>query len=168
MSIDPASARPPSEGGLPSDGENGHTNGTSTPQLTVDSATSSGTGTPIGFQRFPHNKHLDHVVRTPGRQPSPQPLHLGLPGQHRVLHEEGSGYISAKFEGKQEQMEQGKISSQSIHIHNALLILETMQSWIVWRRKASSPAISLFPRLPGSITCWESTTCTFRLSLSSP
>ena len=110
MSIDPGSARPPSEGGLPSPaGGNGHANGLSTPQLLVGVSGSSGTGTPIGFQRFPHNKHLDHVIRTPGRQPSPQPVHLGLPGHHRVLSEEGSGYISAKFEGKQEQMEKGKL-----------------------------------------------------------
>jgi glutamate dehydrogenase len=102
MSIDPTSSRPPSEGGL-----NGHATGLSTPQLVVGTP-SSGTGTPIGFQRYPHNKHLDHVIRTPGRNPSPQPVHLGLPGQHRVLTEEGSGYISAKFEGKQEQMEKGK------------------------------------------------------------
>ncbi|KAH8704732.1 putative NAD dependent glutamate dehydrogenase [Talaromyces proteolyticus] len=102
-SIDPGSVRPPSEG-LPSPAVGAHTNGLSTPQYVVDS--SSGTGTPIGFQRFPHNKHLDNVARSPGRHPSPQPTHLGLPGHHKVLSEEGTGYIAAKFEGKQKQMEE--------------------------------------------------------------
>ena len=58
-----------------------------------------------------HNKILEHVVRTPGRQPSPQPTHLSVPGssQHRVLHEEGSGYVAPKFEGKELQMDQGML-----------------------------------------------------------
>ena len=57
-----------------------------------------------------HNKILEQVVRTPGRQPSPQPTHLSVPGpgQPRVLHEEGSGYVAPKFEGKDLQMEQGR------------------------------------------------------------
>ena len=61
----------------------------------------------------PRNKLLDHVVRTPGRQPSPQPTHLSVPGPgpHRILHEEGSGYVAPKFEGKELQMEQGKFCS---------------------------------------------------------
>ncbi|EEQ31789.1 NAD-dependent glutamate dehydrogenase [Microsporum canis] len=64
----------------------------------------SGSGTPTGFQR-PLNKQLDNVVRTPGRQPSPQPTHLGIPGgTHRVLAEQGPGYVAAKFEGKEAQM----------------------------------------------------------------
>lgn len=56
-----------------------------------------------------HNKILEQVVRTPGRQPSPQPTHLGVPGSshHRVLHEEGSGYVAPKFEGKDKQMDEG-------------------------------------------------------------
>ena len=56
-----------------------------------------------------HNKVLEQVVRTPGRQPSPQPTHLSVPGssQHKVLHEEGSGYVAPKFEGKELQMDQG-------------------------------------------------------------
>lgn len=43
------------------------------------------------------------------RQPSPQPTHLGIPGanHHRVLSEGDPGYVAAKFEGKQKQMEQG-------------------------------------------------------------
>lgn len=56
-----------------------------------------------------HNKILEQAIRTPGRQPSPQPTHLSVPGssQHKVLHEEGSGYVAPKFEGKELQMDQG-------------------------------------------------------------
>jgi hypothetical protein len=56
-----------------------------------------------------HNKLLEQVIRTPGRQPSPQPTHLSIPGpnQHRLLHEEGPGYVAPKFEGKEQQMEEG-------------------------------------------------------------
>nr|POE48002.1 nad-specific glutamate dehydrogenase [Quercus suber] len=57
----------------------------------------------------PHNKLLERVVRTPGRQPSPQPTHLnvpGTPGQHYALADAGSGYVAPKFEGKVQQMEQ--------------------------------------------------------------
>lgn len=56
----------------------------------------------------PHNKLLDHVAMTPGRQPSPQPTHLSVPGSipHRVVHDRGSGYVAPKFEGKEHQMEQ--------------------------------------------------------------
>jgi len=34
---------------------------------------------------------------------------LSVPGssQHKVLHEEGSGYVAPKFEGKELQMDQG-------------------------------------------------------------
>ena len=58
-----------------------------------------------------HNKPLEQVIRTPGRQPSPQPTHLSVPGpsQHRILHEEGSGYVAPKFEGKETQMDQGQL-----------------------------------------------------------
>lgn len=60
-----------------------------------------------------HNKILEQVIRTPGRLPSPQPTHMSIPGPspHRVLHEEGSGYVAPKFEGKELQMDQG-ISTQ--------------------------------------------------------
>ncbi|KAI9738811.1 MAG: NAD-dependent glutamate dehydrogenase [Cirrosporium novae-zelandiae] len=55
----------------------------------------------------PRNKFLDHVVRTPGRQPSPQPTHLGVAGNlARIPSEEGSGYVAPVFEGKEQQMEQ--------------------------------------------------------------
>lgn len=68
----------------------------------------SGTGTPMGFQRYPHNKNLDAAL---AQSPMPSPTHLGAPGTsspHRVLSEEDPGYIAAKFEGKQKQMEQGE------------------------------------------------------------
>ncbi|KYG44899.1 hypothetical protein M433DRAFT_155085 [Acidomyces richmondensis BFW] len=58
----------------------------------------------------PQNKLLEKVVRTPGRQPSPQPTHLSVPAAgplpHRVLHETGSGYVAPKFEGKEQQMQE--------------------------------------------------------------
>ena len=59
-----------------------------------------------------HNKLLEQVIRTPGRQPSPQPTHLSVPGpaQPRVLHEEGSGYVAPTFEGKDLQMDQGNLT----------------------------------------------------------
>ena len=78
----------------------------------LSSPSVSGSGTPTGSHPHasaPINKHLDSVIRTPGRQPSPQPTHLGIPGgTHRVLSEEGPGYVAAKFEGKPKQMETGK------------------------------------------------------------
>lgn len=55
------------------------------------------------------NKQLDKVIRTPGRQPSPQPTHLSVPGsvqKSHVLQETGSGYVAPKFEGKAQQMEE--------------------------------------------------------------
>lgn len=62
------------------------------------------TGGPNGV----HSKLLDQVIRTPGRQPSPQPTHLSVPSaSHRVLHEEGPGYVAPIFEGKEQQMDQG-------------------------------------------------------------
>ncbi|KAI9789059.1 MAG: glutamate dehydrogenase (NADP(+)) gdh1 [Peltula sp. TS41687] len=55
-----------------------------------------------------HNKAFDQVIRTPGRQPSPQPVHLSVPNgfPHRVLHDQSPGYVAPKFEGKEKQMEQ--------------------------------------------------------------
>ena len=57
-----------------------------------------------------HNKLLDQAIRTPGRQPSPQPTHLSVPGanQHRVIQDVGSGYVAPKFEGREQQKEEGK------------------------------------------------------------
>ncbi|KAJ5627562.1 Glutamate dehydrogenase NAD-dependent [Penicillium herquei] len=97
---------------IPTTPQSEASNGTSLPsrplpKLFASQDGSSGTGTPLGFQRYPHNKHLDHVVGSALRQPSPQPVHLGVPGTpHRVLSEEDPGYIAATFEGKQKQMEQ--------------------------------------------------------------
>jgi hypothetical protein len=53
------------------------------------------------------NKLLEQVIRTPGRMPSPQPVHLNVPGipHSRVLQEDGPGYVAPKFEGKEQQME---------------------------------------------------------------
>ncbi|PYH90666.1 NAD-specific glutamate dehydrogenase [Aspergillus ellipticus CBS 707.79] len=93
----------------------GHLNGNDTlpmrpvPKLYASNDSSqSGAGTPIGFQRHPHNKILDNVAGSSVRQPSPQPTHLGIPGggQHRILSEEDPGYVAAKFEGKENQMEE--------------------------------------------------------------
>jgi glutamate dehydrogenase len=69
----------------------------------------------------PHHKLLDTVVRTPGRQPSPQPTLLGMPGSthsnnSRVLYEEGPGYVAPKFEGKEHQKEEGKYPRDLVRI----------------------------------------------------
>lgn len=57
-----------------------------------------------------HNKLLEQVIRTPGRKPSPLPTHLSIPGpsNYRVLREEGPGYVAPRFEGKEQQMEEGR------------------------------------------------------------
>ena len=59
------------------------------------------------------HKLLDQVIRAPGREPSPQPTLLSVPGAShsnlsisRILSEKGSGYVAPKFEGKKEQMEE--------------------------------------------------------------
>ncbi|KAI1625242.1 NAD-specific glutamate dehydrogenase [Exophiala viscosa] len=60
------------------------------------------------------HKLLEQNVRTPGRQPSPQPTLLGVPGAsssnlslHRTLSaDHGPGYVAPKFEGKKAQMEE--------------------------------------------------------------
>lgn len=64
----------------------------------------------------PQNKVVEQVIRTPDRNPSPQPTLLGVPGAshsnqslHKILSpEHGSGYVAPKFEGKKQQMEDGK------------------------------------------------------------
>lgn len=64
-----------------------------------------------------HNKLVEQVIRTPNRQPSPQPTLLGVPGAsnsnqslHKILSDHGPGYVAPKFEGKKTQMEQGEPS----------------------------------------------------------
>ncbi|KAF2724361.1 NAD-dependent glutamate dehydrogenase [Polychaeton citri CBS 116435] len=56
----------------------------------------------------PVNPLVERVIRTPGRQPSPQPTHLSVPGgaPHNVVHEQGTGYVAPKFEGKEQQMQE--------------------------------------------------------------
>lgn len=61
------------------------------------------------------HKLIEQVIRTPGRQPSPQPTMLGVPGAsqsnqslHRILSDHSSGYVAPKFEGKKAQMGQGE------------------------------------------------------------
>ena len=61
------------------------------------------------------HKLVEQVVRTPGRQPSPQPTMLGVPGAtqsnqslHKVLSDHSSGYVAPQFDGKKAQMEEGK------------------------------------------------------------
>jgi hypothetical protein len=63
----------------------------------------------------PANKLLEQVVRTPGRQPSPQPTHFSVPSKngnsngngHRILRSATVGYIAPEFKGKKDQMLQG-------------------------------------------------------------
>jgi hypothetical protein len=59
-----------------------------------------------------HNKALEQVIRTPDRKPSPQPSSLNVPGSSmsRMLPDQSPGYVAPKFEGKDEQMEQGECS----------------------------------------------------------
>ncbi|KIW14890.1 hypothetical protein PV08_07675 [Exophiala spinifera] len=73
-----------------------------------------------GVLNAARHKLVDQVVRTPGRQPSPQPTLLGVPGAsssnislHRTLSADhnGPGYVAPKFEGKKAQMEEGKSAS---------------------------------------------------------
>jgi len=69
------------------------------------------TSTPATNGVKPQNKTLDHVIRTPGRQPSPQPTHLNLPAtspHRRSVSDQGSGYVAPPFDGKEKQMEQGE------------------------------------------------------------
>jgi glutamate dehydrogenase len=66
------------------------------------------------------HKLVEQVVRTPGRQPSPQPTMLGVPGAthsnqslHKILSDHSSGYIAPQFEGKKAQMEEGECITSS-------------------------------------------------------
>jgi glutamate dehydrogenase len=60
------------------------------------------------------NKLVDQVIRTPGRQPSPQPTHVsvgaknGIAGNgYRVIRSATVGYVAPRFDGKKTQMEEG-------------------------------------------------------------
>jgi glutamate dehydrogenase len=76
------------------------------PSTTASNMAPSADDRPAPIKGPLQNKLLDAVIRTPNRVPSPQPTHLGIPGQpHKVLHEPGTGYVAPKFEGKTEQMD---------------------------------------------------------------
>ncbi len=62
----------------------------------------------------PINRLVEQVIRTPGRQPSPQPTHFSVPYKngtggngHRVLRSATVGYVAPEFKGKAAQMLQG-------------------------------------------------------------
>lgn len=63
----------------------------------------------------PSHKQVDDIVRSPGRKPSPQPMHFSVPPKngngngHRILRSATVGYIAPEFKGKAAQMLQGKI-----------------------------------------------------------
>lgn len=126
-------------------------------------------------QRMPengvHNKILEHVVRTPGRQPSPQPTHLSVPGTalSKILHEEGPGYVAPKFEGKELQMDLGKLKAvgrrPSFSVHGLIIL---PQSLIRSRSQASSLQSLSRRRRIGSTTSLVSTICTFKPRLLMP
>ena len=93
------------------------TNGLASVELPPPTSPQHAPDMPEGpLQNGVHNKLLEQVVRTPGRQPSPQPTHLSVPGasSHRILQEEGPGYVAPKFEGKELQMDQGECTQRPL------------------------------------------------------
>jgi len=58
--------------------------------------------------RAPANRLTEQVIRTPGRQPSPQPTHFNVPcitsNGHKILRSATVGYIAPEFKGKKAQM----------------------------------------------------------------
>lgn len=69
---------------------------------------------------------VEQTIRTPGRQPSPQPTHIDVsgggingntsnchngPNGHRILRSATVGYVAPTFEGKKAQMEDGELDS---------------------------------------------------------
>lgn len=91
---------------------------TTTPDLSSESKQlhSNGTLSPPGARTTngtsaPKNKLLDSVRSPLSRGSSDQSTHLsvsGSLGQHRTLHETGSGYVAPVFDGKDAQMEKGE------------------------------------------------------------
>jgi hypothetical protein len=78
------------------------------------------------------NKLVEQIIRTPGREPSPQPTHFSLPygngnghNPHRVLRSATVGYIAPTFVGKADQMEEGKsttLISKDENVFSYLLV----------------------------------------------
>jgi glutamate dehydrogenase len=79
------------------------------------------------------NKLVDQVIRTPGREPSPQPTHFSVTGHqrhggviggngHRVLRSATVGYIAPRFEGKKAQIAEGQYSTNTSFSLSHLLI----------------------------------------------
>lgn len=72
--------------------------------------------------RSPQPKMVDQLLKSPDRQPSPQPTHFSVPYRngkngsngngngngHRVLRSATVGYVAPEFKGKQAQMLQGQ------------------------------------------------------------
>jgi glutamate dehydrogenase len=62
------------------------------------------------------NKYVEQIIRSPGREPSPQPTHFSVSSYshpyghngHRVLRSATVGYIAPRFEGKKAQMREGQ------------------------------------------------------------
>src|SRR5271156_6324509 len=62
------------------------------------------------------NKFVEQIIRSPGREPSPQPTHFSVSSHshpyggngHRVLRSATVGYIAPTFEGKKVQMTEGQ------------------------------------------------------------
>lgn len=70
--------------------------------------------------RTPNHKLVDQLLKSPDRQPSPQPTHFSVPYRngkngmngngngHRVLRSATVGYVAPEFKGKQAQMVEGE------------------------------------------------------------
>lgn len=68
------------------------------------------------------NKLVTRVSDEPSRQPSPQPTHFSVPQKlngngHRILRKATVGYVAPEFEGKVEQMKQGRLHFPWSHGH---------------------------------------------------
>ena len=85
--------------------------------LDVDLETDTTMTTP---DRTPNHKLVDQLLKSPDRQPSPQPTHFSVPYRngkngmngngngHRVLRSATVGYVAPEFKGKQAQMVEGE------------------------------------------------------------